>query len=194
MSKKTCLFVEGIPTEVDNTTVIKIMKQYGSCYVNIKDDWAYAFVDYDDDCNASDAFMSLNGSFLGGKKISVRWWRRAPSNDLCKQYLKGKCRYGKDCRYVHEKKSENLKKPKTLPKEAKTLSDECTKLSEEPKTKNNDLDSWFSAGVDKEFVSTLKVVKEPVRHTQTQQKIPVEHESDMNMELSKNMEKLYSHL
>jgi RNA recognition motif-containing protein len=35
MSKKTCLFVEGIPTEVDNTTVIKIMKQYGSCYVNI---------------------------------------------------------------------------------------------------------------------------------------------------------------
>lgn len=138
--------------------------------------------------------MNLNGSFLSGKKISVRWWRRAPSNDLCKQYLKGKCRYGKDCRYVHEKKSENLKKPKTLPKETKTLSDECTKLSEEPKTKNNDLDSWFSAGVDKEFVSTLKVVKEPVRHTQTQQKIPVEHESDMNMELSKNMEKLYSHL
>ena len=86
-----------------------------------------------------------------------------------------------------------MKKPKTLLKEPKNLSDECTKLSEEPKTKNNDLDAWFSKGVDKEFVSTLKVVKEPVKHQEIR-KIPVEHESDMNRELSKNVEKLYSHL
>ena len=91
MSRKLCLFVEGIPTEVGNTQVIKLMKQYGSCYVNIKDEWAYAFVDYDDDCNATEALIHLNGSMLAGKRISVKWFKRKPSKDLCIKHLEGKC-------------------------------------------------------------------------------------------------------
>jgi len=88
-----------------------------------------------------------------------------------------------------------LKKEKTLQKESKkTLSNECTELSEEAETKSNDLDAWISKGVDKDFVSTLEVFKAPEPSTSQPHSIPVEHESDMNLELSSNIVKLYSHL
>ena len=59
---KYCLFVEGIATKAENYEVISMFKKYGKCYVKIRDDWAYAFVRYEQDEDASKALKKLDGS------------------------------------------------------------------------------------------------------------------------------------
>ena len=127
MSKKLCLLIEGISSDTSNIKVINLMKEFGRCYVTIKDGWNYAYVDYDSDADATNALNQLNGSILGGQTINVRWWRRRPSNDLCKQFLKGKCRYGKDCRYVH---SEKVPSKENVIKESHVFNDQIKKSSQ----------------------------------------------------------------
>ena len=79
------------------------------------DDRAYAFVHFED-LAAAAAALRLQGTAWGGRPLHVSYSRRPidfgePQQRVCREWVKGVCKFGDDCRFLHRDEALSLKDP-----------------------------------------------------------------------------------
>jgi len=69
------LFVGNISKNVDQKTIEKAFKEFGSCKVDFRR--RYAFISFSKDRDAEDAKDDLNGKDFGGLRLKVEWSKKS---------------------------------------------------------------------------------------------------------------------
>lgn len=73
------LWVGNISKNVRSADLEDLFAKYGKC--SMRQTRSFAFVDYEDDKSAEDAFKHLDGKDLGGLPISVEWSKKSKNYD-----------------------------------------------------------------------------------------------------------------
>ena len=118
---KIVLQIENI-YGVPNWEVIDLCKEYGPCQVNIRDKNAWCYAEYENANDAEYALEQLDGFAFGNGKLKVKIHRKIYDRKACFNFERdGNCRFGDDCRFLHNevpKIAKVAKKEKVEPKKA----------------------------------------------------------------------------
>merc|ERR1712118_619511 len=107
--------ISNISSKVFNYEIINLCKEFaikGDCWVNIRKENSYCFVEYDNAKDAQDAFDYINGYEMAGLDLKVKVVK---SDQVCFNWLNnGSCKAGGKCFYLHKKNAAAKKEHKAL--------------------------------------------------------------------------------
>ncbi len=83
------LFVNNLSSTVTSDILENLFKEYGNCKVNFKG--TYAFVDFNQEKDANDAYENLKGKNVEGREIKIEWNRNGRNNSPHIRSFTGKC-------------------------------------------------------------------------------------------------------
>ena len=159
---KIVLLIEEI-FGVPNWEVIDLCKEFGPCQVSIRDRNAWCYAEYEVAKDALYALNQLDGYAFGNKNLKVKIHRKIYDRKACFDFERdGYCKFGNDCRYLHNEVPKISEKSKTISKKTAKKPDE-KKVS--PKKEFAPSPKKFAAPIksasissEKEFVPAPKKV------------------------------------